>query len=61
MFINNKRLKGQVFPLREPNCWQNDTVKKKSKYQFGFDSVWSIDGRIIYKDNTSTKPKRFYG
>ena len=29
--------------------------------QFGFKDVWSTDGRIMYKDSTSTKSKLFYG
>ena len=29
--------------------------------QFGFKDVWSVDGRIVYKDSTSTKPKLFHG
>ena len=27
---------------------------KNARDQFGFNNVWSIDGRIMYKDSTST-------
>ena len=34
---------------------------KNERDQFGFNNVLSIDGRIICKDSTTTKPKLFYG
>ena len=34
---------------------------KNARDQFGFNNVWSIDGRIMYRDTTSTKTKLFYG
>ena len=34
---------------------------KNARDQFGFDNMWSTDGRIMYKDSTITKLKLFYG
>ena len=60
-FNNKKRLKGTGISITESLTAERMRQLKSARDQFGFNNVWSIDGRIMYKDSTSTKPKLFYG
>ena len=61
IFNNKKRLKGTGVSITESLTAERMRQLKIARDQFGFKDVWSIDGRIMYKDSTSTKPKLFYG
>ena len=61
IFNNNKRLKGTGISITENLTAGRIPQLRNARNQFGFNNVWSIDGRIMYKDRTSTKPKLFYG
>ena len=61
IFNNKKRLKGTGVSIIESLTSERMQQLKIARDQFGFKDVWSIDGRIMYKDSTSTKPKLFYG
>ena len=59
IFDNKKRLKG----TGEKRYITAEKMRqlKNARDQFGFNNVWSIDGRIMYKDSTTKKLKLFYG
>ena len=61
IFNNKKRLKGTGISITESLTAERMRQLKSARDQFGFNIVWSIDGRIMYKDSTTTKPKLFYG
>ena len=61
MFNNKKRLKGTGISITESLTSERMRQLKNARDQFGFNNVWSIDGRIMYKDSTTTRPKLFYG
>ena len=61
IFNNKKRLKGTGISITESLTAEKMRQLKSARDQFGFNNVWSIDGRIMYKDSTTTKPKLFYG
>ena len=61
IFNNKKRLKGTGISIAESLTAERMRQLKSARDQFGFNNVWSIDGRIMYKDSTTTKPKLFYG
>ena len=33
----------------------------KERNEYGFKNVWTIDGKIFFKENGSTKANLFYG
>ena len=59
-FNNEKRLKGTSVFNTDSLTAGRMLQLKNTRDQFGFNNVWSIDGRIIYQDRTSAKPKLFY-
>ena len=61
IFNNKKRLKGTGVSIIESLTSERMQQLKIARDQFGFKDVWSIDGRIMSKYSTSTKPKLFYG
>ena len=61
IFNNKKPLKGTGISITESLTAERMRQLKSARDQFGFNNVWSIDGRIMYKDSTATKPKLFYG
>ena len=61
IFNNKKRLKSTGVLITESPIAGRMWQLKNARDQFGFNNVWSIDGRIMYKDTTRTKTKLFYG
>ena len=61
IFNNKKRLKGTGISITESLTAERMRQLKSARDRFGFNNVWSIDGRIMYKDSITTKPKLFYG
>ena len=61
IFNNKKQLKGTGVSITESLTAGRMQQLINARDQYGFNNVWSIDGRIMYKDSTSTKPKLFYG
>ena len=61
IFNNKKQLKGTGVSITESLTAERMRMLKTARDQLCFKDVWSIDGRIIYKDSASTKPKLFYG
>ena len=60
-FLIKKKLKGTGVSVTESLTAERMQQLKTARDQFDFKGVWSIDGRIMYKDSTSTIPKLFYG
>ena len=61
IFDSKKRLKVIGVSITERLTAERKRRLKIARDQFGFKDVLSTDGRIMYKDSTSTKPKLFYG
>ena len=61
VFNNKKGLKGTGISITDSLTAGRMLQLKNARDQFGFTNMWSIDGRIMYKDSTSTKPKLLYG
>ena len=61
LIFNKKQLKGTGVSITESLTAGRMQQLINARDQYGFNNVWSIDGRIMYKDSTSTKPKLFYG
>ena len=61
IFNNKKRLKGTGVFITESLTAERMRQLEIASDQFGFKDVWSVDGRIVYKDSTSTKQKLFHG
>ena len=61
IFNNKKRLKGTGVSITDSLTAEKMRQLKNARDQFGFNNGWSVDGRIVYKDSTTTKPKLFYG
>ena len=59
--IKKKRLKGTGVSITDSLTAGRMLQLKSARDQFGFNTVWSVDGRVMYKDSTSAKPKLFYG
>ena len=46
--------------------YKNQTARRmeeltKARNEHGFENVWTIDGKILFKENGSNKAKLFYG
>ena len=61
IFNNKKRLKGTGVSITESLTAERMRQLENARDQFGFNKAWSIDGRIMHKYSTTTKPKLFYG
>ena len=61
IFDNKKRLKGTGVSINKSLTAGRMLQSKNIRDKSGFSNVWSIDGRIVYKDSTSTKANLLYG
>ena len=61
IFNNKKRLKGTRVSITRSLTARRMRQFKNARDQFGFNNMWSIDGRIVSKNRSSTRPKLFYG
>ena len=57
IFNNKKRLKGTDVSITDSLTAGRMLQLNNTRDQFGFNNVWSIDGRIMRNDSTITKPK----
>ena len=60
IFRNKKVLKGKQISITESLTGKRMSELSKAREKFGFKSVWTSDGKILYKDETENKIKVFY-
>ena len=60
VFQNKKTLKNPGMSLTESLTKVRLNKLNEARDQHGFRNVWSVDGRIMYKDGED-KPKLYYG
>ena len=62
IFINKKHLKGKSVSFVEGLTKERMIKLKEEEEQYGFIQVWTIDGKILFKedDSPSTKSKIYY-
>ena len=59
-YTNKKLLKETKVSIADSLTAHHVAKLKEAKKKFGFDNVWSNDGRIIYKDNGDDKTKIYF-
>lgn len=60
VFGNKKRLKGKNTSITESLTKYRMGKLKQAREEFGFDKVWTYDGKILFKDDPKQKPKIYY-
>ena len=59
IFLNIKKLKNTGVAITESLTAKRMEMLNKAKERFGFRNVWTLDGRIYYLAEGSTKPQIF--
>ena len=60
VFTNKKRLKRKKMSITESLTKIRMSALKEARNKFGFSSVWTTDGKIIYKEEGDTKTKVYF-
>ena len=60
VFTNKKRLKGKNMSITESLTKIKMSALKEARNKFGFGSVWTADGKILYKEEGDTKTKVYF-
>ena len=60
VFVNKKRLKGKNLAITESLTRRRLEALKDAKKRYGFQKVWTSDGKIIYKEDGDDKTKVYY-
>ena len=61
LFKTKKKLKGKAVSITESLTKRRVVELKKAREMYGFNNVWSQDGKILYSDvNDRNKVKVFY-
>ena len=61
IFVNKKRLKGKKISITESLTAKRIKILNEAREKIGFTSVWTSDGKILYKCPTDSKVKVYYG
>ena len=61
VFSNKKKLKESGISIKESLTAGSLGELSKARNKHGFKNVWTIDGKILFKENRSNKAKLFYG
>ena len=56
VFTNKRRLKGKNMSITECLTKIRVSALKEARHKFGYSSVWTAGGKIMYKDKGNTKP-----
>ena len=61
VFSNKKKIKDSGISITESltASWMQEVSKACNEH--GFKNVWTIDGKILFKENGRNKAKLFYG
>ena len=57
VFVNKKRLKNTGTSIDESLTKHRMELLNKAKSEFGFNNVWTVDGRICYYDEAAKRIK----
>ena len=60
IFVNKKRLKNTGVSITESLTKRRMEFLKRAKNKFGFNNVWTVDGRICYYDEVAKKVKVYF-
>ena len=61
VFMNEKCLKRKSKSITESLTAFRVQKLKNARYQHGFFNVWTVDGKIMFKNNDNGKPNVYYG
>ena len=59
-FSNKKKLKGKNMSITESLTKIRMSALKEERNKFGYSSVWTAGGKIMYKEEGDTKAKVYY-
>ena len=59
-FVNKKWLKNIRISVTESLAKHRMALLKKAKNEFGFNNIWTVDGRICYYDEVAKKVKVYF-
>ena len=60
LFTNKKRLKGKNMSITDSLIKIRMNALKETRNKFGFSSVWTADGKILYKEEGDTNTKVYF-
>ena len=60
IFFNNKLLKGTQVSITESLAAKRMRIFKETRGKHQYHSVWTADGKILYKDGHDNKVKLYY-
>ena len=60
VFVNKKSLKNTGISITDSLTKHRMKFFKKAKNEFGFNNVWTVDGRICYYDEVAKKVKVYF-
>ena len=60
LFTNKKRLKGKNMSITDSLIKIRMSALKETRNKFGFSSVWTADGKILYDQEGDTKTKVYF-
>ena len=60
VFVNKKKLKNTGITVTKSLTKRRMGFLKKAKNEFGFNNVWTVDGRICYYDEVAKKVKIYF-
>ena len=61
VFQNRKKMKGTGYSVTESLTALRMRKLNEARSKYDFTNVWSIDGRIYYKEGQNSKTKLYYG
>ena len=60
VFTNKKRLKGKNISITESLTKIRMSALKEARNKFGYSSVWTAGGKMMYKDEGDMKAKVYF-
>ena len=60
VFTKKKRLKGKNRSITESLTKIRMSALKEARNNFGFSSIWTADGKILYKEEGDTDTKVYF-
>ena len=60
VFTKKKRLKGKNMSITESLTKIRMSALKEARNNFGFSSIWTADGKILYKEEGDAQTKVYF-
>ena len=60
VFSNKKTLKGKNMSITESFNKIRMSTLKEARHEFGYSTVWTADGKTMYKEEGDTKAKVYF-